>query len=149
MAVLDRILLNTKWDSKFSLSKVNILPRGCSDHKPLNICFGEKIRAKDHVFRFEKWWLEVEGFEELVRKVWGSECPSSDPMDKWQLKIRALRKKIKGWSRNIEAARNKRKREILAEIDLLDSKGEKVPLDARQKKYRQNLKEELEKVWKR
>jgi hypothetical protein len=69
-------------------------------------------------------------------------------MDRWQFKIRALRKKIKGWNRNIEAARNKRKKDILAEIDLLDSKGEPVTLDAKQRKNRQDLKEELERVWK-
>jgi hypothetical protein len=50
MAMLDRMLANNEWDSKFSLAKMNILPRGCSDHNPLSICFGEKVRAKDHVF---------------------------------------------------------------------------------------------------
>jgi hypothetical protein len=40
--------------------------------------------------------LEVEVFEELVRKIWDIEYPMSDPMDRWQYKIRALRKNIKG-----------------------------------------------------
>jgi hypothetical protein len=77
MAVLDRILVNVEWDSKFPLSKVKVLPKGCSDHNPLSISFGDDLRSKEHVFRFEKWWLEVDGFGDLVRKVWDNECPLS------------------------------------------------------------------------
>jgi hypothetical protein len=101
---------------------------------PLVLVLVKKLKAKVHAFRFEKWWLEVEGFEELVRKVCDSECPVSDPIDKWQFKIRTLRKNVRGWSRNMKVARNRRKKEILAEIDLLDSKGEQTPLDPHQRK---------------
>jgi hypothetical protein len=54
---------------------------------------------------------------------------------------------LKGWSRNIEVARNKRKKEILTEFDLLDSLMEQAPLSAQQKVKRQELKGELEQVW--
>jgi hypothetical protein len=54
---------------------------------------------------------------------------------------------LKGWSRNIEVARNKRKKEILIEIDLMDSLMEQAPLSAQQKLKRQELKGELKKVW--
>jgi endonuclease/exonuclease/phosphatase (EEP) superfamily protein YafD len=40
LAVLDRILASVEWESKFSLSKVKVLPKGCSDHNPLLIDFG-------------------------------------------------------------------------------------------------------------
>jgi hypothetical protein len=96
MEVLDRIVVNVEWESKFPLAKVKALPKGYSDHNPLTIIFGNGMRSKEHVFRFEKWWLEVEVFEELVRKIWDTEYPMSDPMDRWQYKIRALRKNIKG-----------------------------------------------------
>jgi hypothetical protein len=39
------------------------------------------------IFRFEKWWMEMEGFENLVKETWSKECPSSDPIDRWQFKI--------------------------------------------------------------
>jgi hypothetical protein len=56
------------------------LLRGVSDHNPLVIRVREKLHIKDPIFRFEKWWLEVEGFSELVRKVWDTKCPVHDPI---------------------------------------------------------------------
>jgi hypothetical protein len=46
MAVLDRILVNVEWNNKFPLSKVKVLPKGCSDHNPLRINFGEILSTK-------------------------------------------------------------------------------------------------------
>jgi hypothetical protein len=54
---------------------------------------------------------------------------------------------MKGWSRNMEVAKNKRKKEILIGIDFLDSFMEQAPLSAQQKLKRQKLKGELEEVW--
>jgi hypothetical protein len=68
MIVLDKILVNVEWESKFPLAKVKVLPKGCSDHNPLKVDFGEDKIIKEHVFRFEKWWMEMVGFEELVKK---------------------------------------------------------------------------------
>jgi hypothetical protein len=45
-----------------------MLPKAISDHNPLKIIFGMKGHVCDHLFHFEKWWLQAEGFEELVRK---------------------------------------------------------------------------------
>lgn len=58
MATLDRILVSIEWDSKYPLAKVQMLPKGVSDHNPLLINFGGRIMVKDPLFRFEKWWLE-------------------------------------------------------------------------------------------
>jgi hypothetical protein len=69
-------------------------------------------------------------------------------MDRWQFKIRSLRKKVKEWNRNIEVARTESQRAILAEIDFLDSLVEQTPLTAHQRMKRQELKEEIEQVWK-
>jgi hypothetical protein len=43
----------------------------------------------------------MEGFDEFVAKAWETKCPSSIPIEVWQFKVRLLRKRIKGWSRNI------------------------------------------------
>jgi hypothetical protein len=101
LATLDRIMSIHDWEGKFPVASVNNLPRGVSDHNTLRIVFGDKLVNKDPIFRFEKCWLDMEGFLDLVRKTWDTECLSSDPMVVWQFKIRLLRKKIKGWSRNV------------------------------------------------
>jgi hypothetical protein len=59
---------------------MKMLPRGVSDHCPLRIDFGGKAQFKESLFRFEKWWLEMDDFREIVKKVWDSECPVSDPV---------------------------------------------------------------------
>jgi hypothetical protein len=135
MIVLDRILVNVEWDSKFPLSNVKVLPKDCSDHNPLKINSGENMNTKEHVFIFETWWLEVEGFEEVVKKASDIECSNSEPMDRWQFKIRTLRKKVKGWSRNIEVRWKgmRGKKEILVEIDMLDPLMEQAPLTGHQR----------------
>jgi hypothetical protein len=45
----------------------------------------------------------VEGFDEIVKNIYTQECPLRDPIDVLQYKMRALRRKIKGWSYNIDA----------------------------------------------
>jgi hypothetical protein len=55
------------------------------------------------MFKFEKWWLEVDGFAEVVKGAWQTRCPSSDPVEVCQFKIRLLMRKVKGWSKNMEA----------------------------------------------
>jgi hypothetical protein len=68
LARLDKIFASAKWGGKYPLSKVTMLPKGCSDHNPLRIEFGAKPKFKESAFRFEKWWLEVEEFAEVVQK---------------------------------------------------------------------------------
>jgi hypothetical protein len=70
MATLDRILATVDWECKFPLAMVRVLPKGISDHDPLRISFGIKTNGIEPIFRFEKWWLEMEDFSELVRKTW-------------------------------------------------------------------------------
>jgi hypothetical protein len=38
---------------------------------------------KEGVFRFEKWWLEMDDFADVVKKSWDIECPSSNPVEIW------------------------------------------------------------------
>jgi hypothetical protein len=43
-----------------------------------------------------------------VKKAWGTECPVNDPVEVWQFKIRLLRRKLKGWSKNVGAEMKKK-----------------------------------------
>jgi hypothetical protein len=81
LATPDRILVSTHWDAKYPLAKTSMLPKGVIDHNPLMITFGEKSGIP--IFRFEKWWMEIEVFENLVKETWSRECPCSDPVDRW------------------------------------------------------------------
>jgi hypothetical protein len=39
-------------------------------------------------FKFEKWWLAICEFRELVIKVWALEVNSNNIVDVWQAKLR-------------------------------------------------------------
>jgi hypothetical protein len=147
LEVLDRVFVNVEWDSIYPLTKMSILLRATSDHNPLRVCFGDKLINKGHTFRFEKWWLEAEGFEELVKQTWEEVCPVFEPIDVWQYKIRKLRKKVKGWSINMEAERKKRKGGIISDLDVLDKLVEQSSLSKAQSLKRQELRKELESIW--
>jgi hypothetical protein len=114
---LDIILVSIEWEVKYPLARVTILPKGVSDHNPLKITFGDRTLVKEPVFRFEKWWFEREDFDELVKNTWDIEFSCSDLVDVYQFKIRTLREKLKGWSRNIDAEMKKKKKTILSKVD--------------------------------
>jgi hypothetical protein len=148
LAVLDRILVSIDSDAKYQLARVVMLPKGVSDHNPFKITFGERNQIRDPLFKFEKWWIEMEDFDEIVKKAWSVEYPLRDPVDIWQFKIMLLWKKIKGWHRNREAELKREKAQLLADLDLLDSLVEQEPLTAQDKSRRKEMKEKLEHHWK-
>jgi hypothetical protein len=84
------------------------------------VSFDKKGHNSQHIFRFEKWWLEMPDFTKVVEKAWDLKCPSSDPVQIWQCKIRNLRSKIRGWNRNRKAEIRKSKVCHLRESDALD-----------------------------
>jgi hypothetical protein len=67
-------------------------------------------------FRFEKWWMEIEGFRELVTKNWKQPCPHGKAIEVCQVKLHRLRKFPKGWSININAEQKKKKQAWLPSL---------------------------------
>jgi hypothetical protein len=47
-------------------------------------------------FKFELSWLLKDGFYDMVAEIWQAENKGSTPMEKWQNKIRALRRYLRG-----------------------------------------------------
>jgi hypothetical protein len=68
MAALDRVFVTTCGESMFSSVLVKTLPRVGSDHTPMLFDSRAFTSPKVKKFRFKKWWLQVEGFKELVIK---------------------------------------------------------------------------------
>ena len=109
MATLDRVLVSTCWDAMYPASQVMALPRLGSDHTPLFLDIGALVVPKEKMYRFEKWWLQVDGFKEVVVKAWSLPCRHSNPLDVWQFKVRNVRSYTKGWCANVEAAQFRKK----------------------------------------
>jgi hypothetical protein len=71
-----------------------------------------------------------------------------DPVDIWQCKIRNLRKKFKGWSRNREAELRKLKSKLMAELDQFDKLAENQNLSRHELERRKDISFEMKESWK-
>jgi hypothetical protein len=144
LAKLDRIFVSTDWEAKYPLVKVVGLAKGTSDHTPLLVDSGDmKNLGSRKRFRFEKWWLERAEFRDIVVRAWSEWCSSSNPLDKWQHKVRVFRRLAKGWAANVIADMNRQKQSIMAEFNWLDIESENRVLDAREKARMNDLSREL------
>jgi hypothetical protein len=108
---------------------------------------GQNLPPPQKLFRFEKWWLDKPDFDDLVKSTWALPCPSTSAIDIWQFKLRALRKKVKGWSINIEATSKKLKKDLILEYDILDVFSKTHPLSDIEKTQMDQIKEELNNIW--
>jgi exonuclease III len=112
MATIDRVFMSTDWAAAFTNVHLKALPRLGSDHTPLIVDTCAFSVPKEKVFRFEKWFLEVEGFREIVCKAWNTKCCFTKAIDVWQFNIRNTRRAIKGWCANYEAEQGRSWKEI-------------------------------------
>ena len=95
----------------------------------------------------EKWWLLREDFKGLVTKIWKDRTRATKPLDRWQEKIRKLRKITKGWSSNEEASIRRYKRILLEEFNALDVKAESSALSTEELARIRFISSELQKIW--
>jgi len=147
MAALDKLLCNSGFEQKYPRAFVTAKSRAGSDHVPLILDFGIDSVRKPTLFRFEKWWLEQPDFKQLVAKIWSTSCAFDNAIDIWQFKVRLLRKKLKGWARNINADIKRKKVELLKEFDILDKKYESRLLLTGEKQKMDAIVCDLEKIW--
>jgi hypothetical protein len=89
----------------------------------------------------------VDGFDNLVKQCWGVECHLVNPIDRWEFKMRNLRKKIKGWSCNIEAEMRGTKETMLIELDGMDKAAKHQQLNAQELDRRKSLRNKMDKFW--
>ncbi|KAH0722375.1 hypothetical protein KY289_005419 [Solanum tuberosum] len=69
-----------------------------SDHNPIVLTCGDEVFKKSY-FKFEKWWLNVEGFRDRVKEWWGSFNVTGSPDFIPASKLSFLKKNLKEWSK--------------------------------------------------
>lgn len=148
MAATDKFFVSSCWEAHFPSSLVSTLARIGSDHAPLWLDCEGIVSPKGKNFRFEKWWLEIEGCIDLINKNWSLSCPCQNALDTWQFKIRRLRKFLKGWSANIAAEQKKKKKSLIAEYDCLDIMSESQTLTSSENERMKTIRSEPNKIWK-
>jgi hypothetical protein len=78
----------------FPLAVVTDMNRDISDHVPLLLNYGEPP-PHCNSFRYENCWLEREGFLDIFNTSWNSSTFHRHDIDKWQEKMKRLRRKLK------------------------------------------------------
>ncbi|WMV55675.1 hypothetical protein MTR67_049060 [Solanum verrucosum] len=96
-----------------------VMPRVTSDHCPILLQCGDWEKQRPY-FKFKNWWLEIDGFRELVHKWWNEFEVIGSPDYVLSLKLRMLKKKITEWSKLACGGLDIKKRNFLAELADID-----------------------------
>ncbi|KAK1282851.1 hypothetical protein QJS10_CPB22g00667 [Acorus calamus] len=97
-------------------------------------------------FRFETWWLQVEGFREVVTNSWRVPTPYVSGAKRIACKLRRLKVALKIWSRMAKSQRSKDKNAISSEIAALDALDECGLLEEEDRVKRTGLKLSMLKI---
>uniref|UniRef100_A0A0V0HAJ5 Putative ovule protein n=1 Tax=Solanum chacoense TaxID=4108 RepID=A0A0V0HAJ5_SOLCH len=100
-ARLDRFLASDEWNGGFKNIKQSILQKVTSDHSPILLQCGnwEPVRS---YFKFENWWLQIEGFLDRVKEWWTSfDCEGRTDFI-LAFKLKALKIKLREWSKSAQ-----------------------------------------------
>lgn len=77
MEHIDRAFVDADWIERFSNHHLKCLSLDCSDHAPLLLQLHSEPWAKPR-FRFEAFWVCLDGFEEVVRQALDRVVPNAD-----------------------------------------------------------------------
>ena len=91
--------MTTEWEFKYPLVTVHALDRGVSDHTPLLLDTREpSYRGIAKQFKMELSWLAREDFQHRVTEIWNKLVHDRNSVQRWNRKMGALRKHLRGWA---------------------------------------------------
>jgi mannosylglycoprotein endo-beta-mannosidase len=126
------------------LTSVEPRDRNICDHTPQVISTGASThQTGDRPFKFERVWLLRGGFYDLVATIWQSETKGSNPLERWQSKIRRLRQHLRGWAKHTTGSYRKKQKLLLSLLDNLDKKAKNGQLSDQDINLKHYLKERL------
>ncbi|KAM7517189.1 hypothetical protein LguiA_006772 [Lonicera macranthoides] len=115
---LDRSLCNASWISNWPSSNCHSHVRYASDHCPLIINFGDLTSRAPTSFRFLNVWCQHDGFANVVQEAWNSVPFSRNCTQTIINKLKATKKCLVEWNRNVFG--NIHKAVLLASAELKD-----------------------------
>ncbi|WMV11645.1 hypothetical protein MTR67_005030 [Solanum verrucosum] len=144
-ARLDRFLYSVEWEEFFKNIKQMVMPRVTSDHCPILLQCGDWGKQKPY-FKFENWWLEIEGFREQVQEWWDEFEVMGCPDYILSMKLKMLKPKIKEWSKRVCGELGTKKNNLLAELADIDLAQDTRNLNEDEMMVRATVLVELEKL---
>ncbi|XP_047257605.1 uncharacterized protein LOC124889670 [Capsicum annuum] len=117
---IDRILISTEWNNLFSNLKQTTFQRVTSDHVPIAFLCGQREWPKSY-FKFENGWLYAEGFVDKVKEWWSDFEFHRKSNYVLACKFKALKGKLKDWSRMEQGNLKLKKNSILNQMAEIES----------------------------
>lgn len=149
--MLDHVIVNHAWDVTCPCASLSAQPYMGSDHYPLLLDSGLHSTSISYRFHFDSSWLLVDGSVPLVtfkNAHWLSDIPRSfGPMDNWHFCSYHLRKFLRGWGRNQDAAAIKTKADLLSQIKAVDAEADTIGLSQLGWEHRYDLEGSLMQVF--
>jgi hypothetical protein len=84
---IDHALVSVEWDLQNPDTVLQALSSSASDHAPLHLSLNATFRPKKR-FKFESFWLKIEGFEEAVKEAWQCDPQIVDPFKRLDAQFR-------------------------------------------------------------
>ncbi|XP_039169344.1 uncharacterized protein LOC104431430 [Eucalyptus grandis] len=113
---IDRVLINSAWNSMFSFSEASFLAQGVSDHCPMVVRIMPVPNTRKP-FKFFNFWMSHPSFFDMVLHTWNSEFPGTS-MYSLCCKLRALKCRLKHLNRMAYADITMRTDEARAQLSL-------------------------------
>jgi hypothetical protein len=122
--------MDSDWEDKYPMVSVRALERteALSDHDHILLTTGSLGSLCKRRFKFELGWLDRDGFHDMVKSVWERPAVGRTPIERWNNKIRSVRKHLGGWARHTTGILRKEKLRLLNIIDDLEAIAEVRPL---------------------
>lgn len=99
-----------------------------SDHATIVLQCGDWGNSKSY-FKFENWWLQTEGFNAKVKEWWDSFNYSDWPDYVLMARLKALKGKLKDWSKTIQGNLKLQKNKVITQLAELEAIQEQRPLE--------------------
>nr|CAD1834467.1 unnamed protein product [Ananas comosus var. bracteatus] len=116
---LDRVFISQDWTLSFPRNCLRALPRPRSDHAPL-VLTAHTFLPKADLFRFESFWLRYPNIADVIAQAWNLTVPSSDPVQRFDYRIKQVQLALCSWSASIISSIKKQAACSLSWLDWLD-----------------------------
>jgi hypothetical protein len=90
------------------------------------------------MFKFELGWIQREGFQDMIKRIWERPAAHGSPIQRWRNKMHALRKHMSSWAHHTTCLLKKGKQLLTSIIDDLESIAEVCLLSAEEIELKTN-----------
>ncbi|XP_020250145.1 uncharacterized protein LOC109827551 [Asparagus officinalis] len=118
---LDRALGNTNLIDKFPNAFIEYKSSSSSDHTPVIVHLVACTNSDPKPFRFFNYWVQCQGYEELIKEVWNNHFEGST-MFRFVTKLKNLKKALKHWTKETFSSTKANILKLSKQLEIIQSK---------------------------